>query len=120
MMRLLRRFVPLSGPALALWAWHHRDEVLEWSGFGVRAARKLASGDRADIATEARVRVTLQRDRRTRDAPGLRLEVRDGVAYLGGLVEPDVRALVPTLVARSTGVERVDDRLLESVSTARA
>ena len=45
MRQFLRRFIPISGSAIALWTWHNRDEVLEWAGFGVRAAQKLVAGD---------------------------------------------------------------------------
>jgi len=119
MWTFLKRFLPISGSALALWAWRNRDEVLEWAGFGVRATQKLIAGDKADVATEARIRAALNGDRRTRHAPGLRLEVRDGVAYLGGVVDEDVRDVAVAIAKRTTGVERIDDEALEEVRRRR-
>ncbi len=115
MWMVMRRILPISGSALALWAWRNRDEVLEWAGFGVRAAQKLVAGDTAEVTTEARIRAALNRDRRTRHAPGLRLEVRSGVAHLSGVVDEDVRDVAVVVAKRTAGVERVDDEQLEEV-----
>jgi hypothetical protein len=119
MWSLVRRVFPLSASALALWTWRNRDEVLEWTGFGVRAAQKLAGGDRADVGAEARLRLALNRDRRTRHAPGLRVEVRDGVAFLGGVVDPEVRDVAVSVSKRTVGIDRVDDTRLEEVHRRR-
>jgi osmotically-inducible protein OsmY len=119
MWKLAKRILPISASAVALWAWRNRDEVLEWAGFGVRATQKLVAGDTADVATEARIRAALNGDRRTRHAPGLRLEVRDGVAYLRGVVDADVRDVAVAIAKRTTGVERVDDERLEEVRRRR-
>ena len=75
---ILKRYLPLSGSALALWAWHNRDEVVDWAAFGVRSAQSLVSGNTEDVKGEARLRMALERDRRTRHAPGLEVMVRDG------------------------------------------
>ncbi len=119
MWKLVKRIVPISASAIALWAWRNRDEVLEWAGFGVRATQKLVAGDTAEVATEARIRAALNGDRRTRHAPGLRLEVRDGVAYFGGVVDEDVRDVAVAIAKRTAGVERVDDERLEEVRRRR-
>jgi hypothetical protein len=68
---MLRRYLPLSGSAIALWAWQNRDDVVDWAAFGVRSAQGLVSGNTEDVAAEARLRVALHGDRRTRGAPGL-------------------------------------------------
>lgn len=115
MMRFLRRMLPLSGSAIALWAWRNRDEVLEWTGFGVRAAQKLVVGETADVATEARLRGALNGDRRTRHAPGLRIEVRESVAHLSGVVDEEVHTVAVKIAERTAGVERVDDAGLDDV-----
>lgn len=117
MWKLVKRLVPISGSALALWAWRNRDEVLEWAGFGVRATQKLVAGDTTDVKTEARLRAALNGDKRTRHAPGLRIEVRDGVVYLRGVVDDDVRDVAVKIAKRTTGVERVDDDALDEIKT---
>lgn len=115
MWQFLRRLVPVSASAIALWTWHNRDEVLEWAGFGVRAAQKLVEGDTDDVKTEARLRASLNGDRRTRHAPGLRIEVRDGVVHLRGVVDQDVRDVAVAIAERTTGVDRVDDADLREI-----
>jgi hypothetical protein len=115
MWKLVKKILPISGSALALWAWRNRDEMVEWAGFGVRAAQKLVAGDTSDVATEARLRASLNGDKRTRHAPGLRIEVRDGVAQLSGVVDADVRDVAVKIAKRTSGVERVDDDKLDEV-----
>jgi len=115
MRQFLRRFIPISGSALALWTWRKRDEVLEWAGVGVRAAQKVVAGDTTDVKTEARLRASLNGDRRTRHAPGLRIEVQDGVVHLRGVVDEDVREVAVAIAKRSAGVDRVDDDDLHDV-----
>jgi hypothetical protein len=115
MWKLVKKILPISGSALALWAWRNRDEMVEWAGFGVRAAQKLVAGDTSDVATEARLRASLNGDRRTRHAPGLRIEVRDSVAYLSGVVDEDVRDVALKIAKRTSGIERVDDDKLDEV-----
>jgi osmotically-inducible protein OsmY len=110
---ILKRYLPLSGSAIALWAWRNRDDVIDWAAFGVRSAQGLVSGNREDIATEARLRIALQGDRRTRRAPGLEVMVRDGVAILKGIVDPEVRDVAVKLAERTEGVQKVDDRMDE-------
>ena len=110
---ILKRYLPLSGSAIALWAWRNRDDVIDWAAFGVRSAQGLVSGNREDIATEARLRIALQGDRRTRRAPGLEVMVRDGIAVLKGIVDPEVRDVAVKLAERTEGVQKVDDRMDE-------
>lgn len=111
----MKRVLPFSGSAIALLAWSNRDEVLEWTGFGVRATRKLLAHERADVTTEARLRLALNRDRRTAHAPGLRIEVRDGVAILRGVVDHGVRPVVVALARQTRGITAVDDVLLDEL-----
>jgi osmotically-inducible protein OsmY len=110
---ILKRYLPLSGSAIALWAWRNRDDVIDWAAFGVRSAQGLVSGNREDITTEARLRIALQGDRRTRRAAGLEVMVRDGVAVLKGIVDPEVRDVAVKLAERTEGVKKVDDRMDE-------
>jgi hypothetical protein len=113
--KLVKRVLPISGSAVALLAWSNRDEVLEWAGFGVRATRKLLDHERTDVATEARLRLALNRDRRTARAPGLRVEVRDGVVILRGVVDHGVRPVAVALARQTRGVTAVDDVLLDEL-----
>jgi osmotically-inducible protein OsmY len=110
---ILKRYLPLSGSAIALWAWRNRDDVIDWAAFGVRSAQSLVSGNTDDVATEARLRMALHGDRRTRRAPGLDVMVRDGVAVLKGIVDPEVRDVAVKLAERTEGVKKVDDRMDE-------
>jgi osmotically-inducible protein OsmY len=110
---ILKRYLPLSGSAIALWAWRNRDDVVDWAAFGVRSAQSLVAGNKEDVATEARLRIALHGDRRTRRAPGLEVMVRDGVAVLKGIVDPDVRDVAVKLAERTEGVKKVDDRMDE-------
>jgi osmotically-inducible protein OsmY len=110
---ILRRYLPLSGSAIALWAWRNRDDVIDWAAFGVRSAQGLVNGNTEDVAAEARLRVALHGDRRTRRAPGLDVVVRDGVATLRGIVDPEVRDVAVKLAERTEGIKKVDDRMDE-------
>jgi len=110
---ILKRYLPLSGSAIALWAWRNRDDVIDWAAFGVRSAQSLVSGNTDDVATEARLRMAIHGDRRTRRAPGLEVVVRDHVAVLKGIVDPEVRDVAVKLAQRTEGVEKVDDRMDE-------
>ena len=57
--------------------------------------------------------MALHGDRRTRRAPGLEVAVRDGVAVLRGIVDPEVRDVAVKLAERTEGVKKVDDRMDE-------
>jgi osmotically-inducible protein OsmY len=110
---IFKRYLPLSGSALALWAWNNRDDVIDWAAFGVRSAQGLVTGNTEDVAAEARLRMALHGDRRTRRAPGLEVFVHDGVAVLKGIVDPEVRDVAVRLAERTEGVRKVDDRMDE-------
>jgi osmotically-inducible protein OsmY len=107
----LKSYLPLSGSAVALWAWHNRDDVVDWAAFGVRSAQSLVNGSTDDVKAEARLRIALAKDRRTRHAPGLEVIVRDGVAVLKGIVDPEVHDVAVKLAERTEGIKMVDDRL---------
>ena len=109
----LKRYLPLSGPALALWLWRYRGEVVDWTSFGVRSMQNLVSGDKHDIVTEGRLRAALLGDRRTRGAAGLEVRVRDGVAILSGIVDPQAHDVAVKITERAEGVREVDDRVEE-------
>jgi osmotically-inducible protein OsmY len=110
---ILKRYLPISGSALALWAWQNRDDVVDWAAFGVRSAQSLVEGNTDDVKAEARLRMALAKDRRTRRAPGLEVVVRDGIAILKGIVDPEVHDVAAKIAERTEGVKKVDDQLDE-------
>lgn len=110
---ILKRYLPISGSALALWAWRNRDDVVDWAAFGVRSAQSVVNGNTDDVKAEARLRMALAKDRRTRHAPGLEVVVRDGVAVLKGIVDPEVHDVAVKIAERTEGIRKVDDRLDE-------
>jgi len=107
--RLLKTAVPVSRVGVAMWAWHNRDELLAWAGFVATAAPKLVDGKANDVLTEAKLRARLTADSRTRGTPGLRVSVDDGVATLGGIVDPAVHDAALDLATSTGGIARVRD-----------
>jgi osmotically-inducible protein OsmY len=100
---------------MALWAWRNRDELLRWTIFAAGAVPRLVEGEAGDLAVEARLRAKLTADPRTRGAPGLRVEVTDGVATLAGVVDPPVHDVAIDLATATAGVTRVRDELQDYV-----
>ena len=88
-----------------------RAEVIDWAAFGVRAALSLASGNTHDVKAEARLRLALEKDRRTRHAPGLEVIVRDGVGVLDGVIDREVHGVAVKIAKRTKGIKKVDDLL---------
>jgi osmotically-inducible protein OsmY len=111
--RILKRYLPLSGSALALWAWRKRDNVIDWTAFGIRSAQNLVNGNSDDPKAEARLRMALAMNTRVRSAPALEVVVRDGIAVLEGVVDPQVHDVAVKLAGRTQGIKKVDDRLDE-------
>lgn len=107
--RLLKTAVPVSRVGVAMWAWHNRDELLAWAGFVAGAAPKLIDGKADDVVAEAKLRVRLTADARTRGTPGLRVSVADGVATLAGVVAPAVHDAALDLATSTGGIARVRD-----------
>lgn len=107
---MLERVLPLSTTAIALFAWQHRDELVDWSAFGVRALAGLAGGRHEDVVAEARLRTRLNTDRRTRDSSGVSVAVRDGTARLTGIVAEETCVLALAFARRTPGVDAVDDQ----------
>ncbi|HVM03348.1 MAG TPA: BON domain-containing protein [Acidimicrobiales bacterium] len=115
----LRRAVPVSRAGAALWAWQHRDQISGWASWASRSAPRLVAGDTRDVVAEGRLRARLASDGRTRAAldrggpDRLRVEVRDGVAVLGGRLTPEAHDLVLEVATGSHGVTRVRDEIDE-------
>jgi hypothetical protein len=117
--KLARGALPISRMGIALWAWNNRDELVKWGGFAVGAVGRLAEGESSDVVAEAKLRARLTADARTRGADGLRVSVEDGVATLGGFVEPDVRDAALDIATASSGVHRVRDVMAVSGGNGR-
>ena len=116
MLRLLRQFLPTSRIGLALFAWRNRYKMLDWLGFGLRAADGAARGrGTADAKAELRLRAALARDPSTRKL-AVDVKVERGVATLAGQVTPEVHARIQDKAAAVPGITRIDDRLV-NVST---
>ena len=111
--RILKRYLPLSASALALWAWQERDNVIDWAAFGIRSAQNVVNGNTDDPKAEARLRMALVTNTRVRNAPGLEVMVRDGIAVFKGVVDPQVHDVAVKLARRTQGIKKVDDRLDE-------
>ena len=105
--------VPVSRGALALWAWRNRSELLDWAGFATRSVPRLQGEERADVITEARLRARLTNHPRTRGIAGLRVDVKDGVATLSGVVSQEVHDAALAIATDTRGVHRVRDTLRE-------
>lgn len=116
----LRRFVPISGPALTWWAWRNRREISNWATFARNTLRGILSGEPlGDALTEARLRGALAFDQRTRGIPGLSVRVRNGEATIAGTVSPEVRAAAVRAAERTKGVRSVLDLTRERASGGR-
>lgn len=111
LLRLAKGLTPVGRIGMAMWAWNNRDELLRWAGFAASAAPRLVDGSTSDVLAEARLRARLTADSRTRGAEGLRVEVRDGVATLSGIVDPAVHDVALDLATATSGVSRVRDDL---------
>ena len=109
--RLLKEQAIAAATALAYWAWNNREEVVDWTAYGVRAIQNTLAGNTDDVVVEARLRFAILGDRRMRRAIGLEVRVKDGVAILTGLVDPGVRELALRLAEKTEGVRATDDRL---------
>src|ERR687891_329850 len=99
-MRRLLKLLPVSRVGMILWAWRHRESIVDWLGFAVRAAGR----PREDVRAEFQLRVRLRRFPVT-------VRVEDGVATLHGQLSPQAHAAVQDAVVAAPGVRRVDDRI---------
>lgn len=118
-LRWIRRFIPISTPALALWGWRNRRELSSWASFGRAAFGRVLQGNLEDVVTEARLRAALTVDARTRGARGLSVEVRQGEAILSGRVPAELRAAAADAARRTRGIRDVRDLTEERVRRAR-
>ena len=109
-MALLRKVLPVSRLTIGIWLWRHRAEILGWAGFAAKATKRLAAGDTDDVMAEARLRMSLTAEARTRDVSALDVDVRNGVATLRGRVPPEVHDAAVDVATRNNKL-RVRDEL---------
>ena len=106
-MAWLWKLFPLSRAAAAWWAWRNRIELGRWARFAWAAVRR-ATGDRADLLAEARLRAAITTDARTRGAASLHVRVAARTAFLDGSLPPDVHDRVVAIAERTKGVVRIE------------
>lgn len=114
MLKVARRFLPLSGTALAALAWRHRNEIADWVGFAVRSARDTIEDRRlpGDVKAETRLRMAILKDHRLRGGEQFDVVVRDGIARLSGRVDRATRDTAVRIARAVPGIRQVDtDRL---------
>jgi osmotically-inducible protein OsmY len=102
-----------------MWLWRHRALIMGWAGFSARATRRLAAGETDDVMAEGRLRAALTADPRTREASGLDVEVRDGVATLAGVVPAEAHEAAVAVAERQKAVRKVKDRLSDETRRGR-
>jgi hypothetical protein len=56
---------------VAMWAWRNRHDLMRWGRFAFRVPSELRSRDLDELVTEARARLALSADTRTRCAADL-------------------------------------------------
>ena len=112
-MGLIRKVLPISRLAVAMWAWRHRHEIGGWVGYAARSAPKVVGGDTGDVLLEGKLRARLTADRRTRDVDGLQLMVDDAVVTLRGMVPPAAHDAAVEIATNTTGVRDVRDEVVE-------
>jgi len=110
-MGIARRLLPFSRIGMATWAWKNRTELGRWGRFAARSTTRLADGERPDVAAEARLRLGLSRDKRTRNAPDLHVQVINGIATLSGRATAEVQGAALRVAERTAGVRRVRNQM---------
>ena len=112
MRRLFSNVLPTGRVGMALWAWKYRYRLLDWLGFGLRAAADVASGNgTTDAKAELRLRTAIARDPYTRNL-AIEVSVDRGVATLSGRVSPETKARIQDKAVAIRSISRVNDRLV--------
>jgi hypothetical protein len=111
-LRQVARFAsPVNRAAIGLFAWRHRNEILDWGRYAARAVPRLAEGASADVVAEGRLRARFSADPVTRDVAALQVTVSEGVAHLSGKVDDEVADTAFRLAEDTSGVRRVRDEM---------
>lgn len=108
-MGIVRRLVPFSRVGMAMWAYRHRQDLVDWAGHGVRSVPRVFAGEGGDVVTETRLRAALAADKVTRRAKGLQVSVRKGVVELRGRVDPSTVLAATRVAEKVPGVRSVRD-----------
>lgn len=97
------------------WAWRNRYDLLRWSRFALRLPTEVRTRDLDDIVTEARARIALSADARTRTASDLDITgYENGSLIVRTPGEKPLAQVAREVLAQVTGVTDilvVDDRL---------
>ena len=104
----------LSRVLVLRWAWQNRFDLARWARFARRLPTEVRTRDLDDLVTEARARITLSADPRTRSARDLDLTGFDnGTLIVQVPGEQPVAQLARDLLSQVKGVSdvRVVDRL---------
>lgn len=117
-MGIIRRVLPFSRAGMAVWAYLHREQIVDWAGHGARSVPRLFSGEGGDVVTETRLRAALAGDRVTKSAKGLRVSVRRGVAELRGSVDAETALAAMRVAEKVPGVRSVRDATQTTASRA--
>ena len=113
MRRLMKRFLPFTSyGGAALFAWRHRDPIMDWGSWAARSVPRVAQGERDDVLAELRLRMRLAGDERL-EGDRIRVDVEDGRARISGDVARGHRKLVTQLAEDLPGVDKVSDLLRE-------
>ena len=99
-MRRLFKLLPVSRIGLVMWAWKHRESILDWLLFVLRSIGR----PREDVRAELQLRMRLRRFR-------LGITVENGVATLTGALTPQAHAAAQDAAVATPGITRVDDRI---------
>lgn len=103
------------------WSWRNRHDLMRWSRFALRLPSEVRTRDLDDIVTEARARIALSADPRTRTARDLDVTgFQDGSLLVRAPGEKPVSQVARELLARVPGVTDVrvvDERLPTATPT---
>ena len=109
MRRLLHPFRLLARAVTLAWLWRNRHDIVRWTRFVVHTAANREGADRDRILAEARARLALTMDPRTRTAPDLDIErVGDGLVVVRTHLERPTAQVARDVLERVSGVETVD------------
>jgi len=97
------------------WAWRNRYDLARWGRFVMRLPAEVRTRDLDDLVTEARARITLSPDPRTRSSKDLDITgYENGALIVRAPAEQPVAQVAHDLLSAVSGVSDVrivDDRL---------
>jgi hypothetical protein len=109
MRRLFHPFRLLARAVTLAWLWRNRHDIVRWARFVGRTAANRSELDRDQILAEARARLALTMDPRTRVAPDLDIErVGDGNVVVRTHLERPTAQVARDVLEQVSGVEAVD------------